>query len=111
MLLTADANAFAEFSSALSVGCFDRMLIFLVHAIWNTSLADCVVHHNQHRPHRSLGQMAPMSMSPGLGDDVSSCKTAAKNRHARAISSMSTNPGVRPSDDILGTHMVEPQSA
>jgi transposase InsO family protein len=27
-------------------------------------LADYVAHYNEHRPHRSLGQLAPVSISP-----------------------------------------------
>jgi transposase InsO family protein len=57
------ANAFAErFVGTVRRECLDRMLLLgrrhLEHA-----LAECVVHYNEHRPHRSLGQLAPLSMS------------------------------------------------
>jgi transposase InsO family protein len=41
----------------------DRMLILGRRHLEHV-LAGYVVHYNEHRPHRALGQMAPMSRSP-----------------------------------------------
>jgi len=58
------ANAFAEgFVGTVRRECLNRMLI-LGRRHLERVLADYVVHNNEYRPHRSLGQMPPMSMSP-----------------------------------------------
>jgi len=58
------ANAFAErFVSTIRRECLNRMLIFGRRHLERV-LAGYVVHYNGHRPHRSLGQLAPLSMSP-----------------------------------------------
>jgi putative transposase len=64
------ANAFAErFVGTVRRKCLDRMLI-LGRRHLERILADCVVHYNEHRPHRSLGQLAPLTMgSPTPIDD------------------------------------------
>jgi len=57
------ANAFAErFVGTIRRECLDRMLIFHRSQL-EAVLAECVDHYNGHRPHRSLDQTAPLSMS------------------------------------------------
>jgi putative transposase len=64
------ANAFAErFVGTVRRECLDRMLI-LGRRHLERVLAEYVVHYNGHRPHRALGQLAPLTMgSPPLIDD------------------------------------------
>ena len=64
------ANAFAErFVGTVRRECLDRMLI-LGRRHLERVLAEYVVHYDCHRPHRSLGQLAPLSMdSPPPIDD------------------------------------------
>jgi putative transposase len=58
------ANAFAErFVGTIRRECLDRMLIFTRRQL-EAVLAEYVDHYNTHRPHRSLNQTAPLSMSP-----------------------------------------------
>jgi putative transposase len=55
------ANAFAErFVGTVRRGCLDRMLI-LGRRHLEAVLAEYVVHYNEHRPHRGLGQLAPLA--------------------------------------------------
>jgi len=57
------ANAVAErFVGTIRRECLDRMLIFHRCQL-ETVLAEYVDHYNRHRPHRSLDQTAPLSMS------------------------------------------------
>ena len=57
------ANAFAErFVGTIRRECLDRMLIFHRRQL-EAVLAEYVGHYNRHRPHRSLDQTAPLSMS------------------------------------------------
>ena len=54
-------NAFAErFVGTVRRECLDRMLV-LGRRHLEPVLADYVVHYNEHRPHRALGQQAPLS--------------------------------------------------
>jgi putative transposase len=64
------ANAFAErFVGTVRRECLDRMLIFGRRHLERV-LAEYVVHYNEHRPHRSLDQLAPLTMdSPTPIDD------------------------------------------
>ena len=56
------ANAFAErFVGTVRRECLDRMLIFGRRHLQRV-LTEYVVHYNQHRPHRSLGQLAPLNV-------------------------------------------------
>jgi len=56
------ANAFAErFVGTVRRECLDRMLI-LGRRHLEGVLAEYVVHYNEHRPHRALGQLAPLSV-------------------------------------------------
>ena len=56
------ANAFAErFVGTVRRECLDRMLIFGRRHLEQV-LTEYVVHYNQHRPHRALGQLAPLAM-------------------------------------------------
>jgi len=56
------ANAFAErFVGTMRRECLDRMLIFGRHHLEQV-LATYVAHYNQHRPHRSLNQRAPLTV-------------------------------------------------
>ena len=58
------ANAFAErFVGTIRRECLDRMLIFHRRQL-EAVLTEYVDHYNRHRPHRSLDQTAPLSMSP-----------------------------------------------
>ena len=58
------ANAFAErFVGTIRRECLDRMLIFTRRQL-DAVLAEYIEHYNSHRPHRSLGQKAPLSNSP-----------------------------------------------
>ena len=58
------ANAFAErFVGTVRRECLDRMLIFRRRQL-EVVLAEYVDHYNSHRPHRSLKQASPLSMSP-----------------------------------------------
>ena len=64
------ANAFAErFVGTVRRACLDWMLIFGVGHLERV-LTEYVVHYNEHRPHRSLGQLAPLNVEPPppLGD-------------------------------------------
>jgi putative transposase len=65
------ANAFAErFVGTVRRECLDRILIFGRRHLEHV-LADYVVHYNEHRPHRSLDQQAPLTIgtSPAsIGD-------------------------------------------
>jgi len=58
------ANAFAErFVRTVRRECLDRMLI-LGHRHLERVLAEYLVHYNGHRPHRGLGQLAPLDVEP-----------------------------------------------
>jgi putative transposase len=58
------ANAFAErFVGTIRRECLDRILIFHRRQL-EAILVEYVEHYNGHRPHRSLNQTAPLSMSP-----------------------------------------------
>lgn len=58
------ANAFAErFVGTIRRECLDRILIFHRGQL-EAVLTEYVDHYNTHRPHRSLDQTAPLSMSP-----------------------------------------------
>ncbi len=60
------ANAFAErFVGTVRRECLDRMLIFGRRHLEGV-LAQYVDHYNEHRPHRSLGQLAPLNVEPPL---------------------------------------------
>jgi putative transposase len=65
------ANAFAErFVGTVRRECLDRMLVFGCRQLEHV-LTDYVVHYNEHRPHRSLDQRAPLTVgtSPAsIGD-------------------------------------------
>ena len=60
----ARANAFAErFVGTSRRECLDRMLIFgRIHL--ERVLAEYVAPYNDHRPHRALGQLAPLNVEP-----------------------------------------------
>ena len=64
------ANAFAEhFVGTVRRECLDRMLT-LGRRHLERVLAECIAHYNDHRPHRALGQLAPLTMdSPPPIDD------------------------------------------
>jgi transposase InsO family protein len=58
------ANAFAErFVGTVRRECLDRMLIANQHHLGKV-LTEFVEHYNQHRPHRSLGQVPPVPTTP-----------------------------------------------
>jgi transposase InsO family protein len=58
------ANAFAErFVGTIRRECLDQMLIFHRRQLEAVD-AEYVDHYNTHRPHRSLGQTSPITMSP-----------------------------------------------
>ena len=58
------ANAFAErFVGTVRRECLDRMLIFGRRHLERV-LAEYVAHCNDHRPHRSLGQLSPLNVEP-----------------------------------------------
>jgi len=58
------ANAFAErFVGTVRHECLDRMLIFQRNQL-EVVLDEFIDHYNSHRPHRSLDQTAPLSISP-----------------------------------------------
>jgi putative transposase len=60
------ANAFAErLVGTVRRECLDRMLIFHPRQL-EVVLSEYVDHYNHHRPHRSLEQTAPLSVSPVL---------------------------------------------
>ena len=60
------ANAFAErFLGTIRRECLDRMLVFNRRQ-HEAVLAEFVDHYNSHRPHRALGQAAPLSPSRSL---------------------------------------------
>jgi transposase InsO family protein len=57
-------NAFAErFVGTVRRECLDRMLIFHRRQL-EVVLATFIDHYNTHRPHRSLDQTPPLSMTP-----------------------------------------------
>jgi hypothetical protein len=59
------ANAFAErFVGTVRRECLDRMLIFRRRHLEHV-LSGYVAHYNGHRPHRSLGQRAPLAAATG----------------------------------------------
>jgi putative transposase len=56
------ASAFAErFIGTVRRECLDRVLVFGRRHLERV-LADYVSHYNEHRPHRSLGQQAPLTL-------------------------------------------------
>jgi transposase InsO family protein len=58
------ANAFAErFVGTVRRECINRMLIFGRRHLERV-LAEYVVHYNEHRPHRALCQLAPLTAEP-----------------------------------------------
>jgi len=58
------ANAFVErFVGTIRRECLDRLLIFHRRQL-EAALAEYVDHYNHHRPHRSLNQASPLSISP-----------------------------------------------
>jgi len=58
------ANAFAErFVGTVRRECLDRMLI-LGRRHLERVLAEYIAHYNDHRPHRALGQLAPLNVEP-----------------------------------------------
>jgi transposase InsO family protein len=58
------ANAFAErFVGTVRRECLDRLLIF-GRGHLERVLAEYVAHYNEQRPHRSLGQLAPLDVEP-----------------------------------------------
>jgi putative transposase len=58
------SNAFAErFVGTVRRECLDRMLIFGRRHLERV-LAEYIAHYNEHRPHRSLDQQAPLTMGP-----------------------------------------------
>jgi putative transposase len=60
------ANAVAErWVGTVRRELLDRMLIMGRRQL-ETVLAECVAHYNQHRPHRSLGQVPPLGVIPPL---------------------------------------------
>jgi transposase InsO family protein len=66
------ANAFPElFVGTVRRECLDRMLIFGRRHL-EAVLAEYVAHHNGHRPHRALGQQAPLTANtpPPASDPV-----------------------------------------
>ncbi len=59
------ANAFAErFVGTVRRECLDRMLIFGRRHLERV-LTEYVSHYNEHRPHRSLDQQAPLTVATG----------------------------------------------
>jgi len=57
------ANAFAErFVGTVRRECLDRILIFGRRHL-ECVLAEYVAHYNEHRPHRALGQLAPLAVA------------------------------------------------
>ena len=61
---TPRANAFAErFVGTVRRERLDRMLIFGRRHLEGV-LAEYLTHYNEHRPHRALGQMAPLTVVP-----------------------------------------------
>jgi transposase InsO family protein len=60
------ANAFAErFVGTVRRECLDRRLVFHRHQL-ETVLSEFVDHYNEHRPHRSLAQQAPLAIGETL---------------------------------------------
>ena len=99
------ANAFAErFVGTIRRECLDRMLIFGRRHL-EAVLAEYVDHYNGHRPHRSLDQASPLSMSPAppptSPPDVDA---TAKIGPARWSHPRVRTGCVRPSDEVFGTH-------
>jgi transposase InsO family protein len=63
------ANAFAErFVGTVRRECLDRMLIFGRPHLERV-LAEYIAHYNGHRPHRALGQLAPLALNSPLPID------------------------------------------
>ncbi len=101
------ANAFAErFVGTIRRECLDRMLIFARRQL-EAVLAEYVDHYNRHRPHRSLDQASPLSVSaPAVNDIASRCRTTAKIGPARRSHSRVRTGCVRPTDEVFGTHTI-----
>jgi hypothetical protein len=60
------ANAFAKrFVGTVRRECLDRMLIFHRRQL-DVVLNEFIEHYNSHRPHRSLGQTPPLSMTSAV---------------------------------------------
>jgi putative transposase len=78
------ANAFAErFVGTIRRECLDRMLISHRRNL-DVVLAEYVDHYNRHRPHRSLDQLSPLTMSlVSLPGWASRCHATAKIGPAR----------------------------
>ena len=63
------ANAFAErFVGTVRRECLDRMLM-LGRRHLGRALEDYIAHYNGHRPHRALGQLAPLALDSTLPID------------------------------------------
>ena len=102
------ANAFAErFVGTVRRECLDPMLIFNRCQL-EAVLTEYVDHYNRHRPHRSLDQAAPLSMSlmptPTSSLDVTQLRRSDQLGGAHPPVQARC---VRPLDDIVGTHRVE----
>ena len=86
-------------------GCRREMLDHTL--IWNQRhllrvLREYEAHHNTHRPHRALGQAAPLKPLPAAVADLDSLRVRRPRpgrRHHRRVHARSLTP-----DDIFGTH-------
>jgi transposase InsO family protein len=77
------ANAFAErLVGTIRRECLDRVVIFHRRHL-EAVLAEYVDHYNGHRPHRSLDQTAPLSISPTAAASSSSPDAAHLRRSDR----------------------------
>jgi putative transposase len=106
------ANAFAErFIGTLRRECLDRTLIFGRRHL-DGVLANYVAHYNGHRPHRSLDQQAPTyGGDKTCFDRQSRPGTTTQNRQARRSHPRVQTGSLRTSDDILGTHTIDPSAS
>jgi transposase InsO family protein len=101
------AIAFAErFVGTVRRECLDRMLIFSRRHLERV-LTEYVAHYNGHRPHRSLGQLAPLTMDSPAPID---CPKLSELHRSDAVFGLIHEyrmvAWIR-ADGILGTHRVQ----
>jgi hypothetical protein len=89
------------------IGSYRRKLLDQT-LIWNQRhllqiLREYEAHHNGHRPHRSLGQAAPLRPLPAPVTDLDSLRV---RRHQRSAPSSANTRSRHDPDAAFGTHRI-----